>query len=114
MSDMFFRTLSLFPFLQRDEEERIIGASDAAQQAVTGDGGYFVHPWDVHQNFFHLLSSSVGAFERSGIRQRQIRIEIALVLFRQKAHRDSLPAPSAPTQDHPKQTHPPDASPHHH
>ena len=79
---MLVRILALFPFLERHEEERIVGTSDAAQETVTGNSGYFVDPRDVHQNFLDLFGSCVGPLERSGIWQGKIRIEIALVLVR--------------------------------
>ena len=90
MSDMFFRILTLLPFVEGYEEERIISTRDAAQETITRDRGYFFDSGDIQKNFFDLLSRDVRSLKRSGIRKRQIRIEISLVFVRQKADWDTL------------------------
>ena len=75
---------ALVPRLERDEEKRVVGRVDLAEEVEADGGGDVADAGRVHEDFFHLRGSRRGAFHRRGVGQLQCRVKIPLVFLRQE------------------------------
>ncbi len=86
--ELFIAGFALVPRLQSDEEEGVVAGADEAEQAETDDAGGVLDARGVGENVFDFARDFIGALKRSGIRQLQVDVEVALVFIGKEAGRD--------------------------
>ena len=84
---LFLPRLSVTPFLQGYEEERVVGGTDKTEETESNNGGGVFNAWSLSQNLFDFPRHLVRALQRRRVGELEIDVKVSLIFVRQEARR---------------------------
>ncbi len=88
--ELLLNRLSVFPWIERYIEERVVGVAGQAEQAESHRGGAILDTGSIPQDIFHDPGCFRRALYGGGFRQLHLNVHIPLVFVGQEACRNRL------------------------